>query len=398
MEKYRAGASLAVALGVHAALVLLLTWRVHPVTGLAVDMAFEAAEDLAPMPIALMDIAPEMRAPPTSSEPVRVVVGAADLASFGAGHPLPDADVDLPGMAAASRGGGGAGGADTWTGRDDREELRSQSWNDPDRYRLARRRTGAERTSVESIARADEQRWEDRTETRRRRARRGEAQSALAPVGPDPELAAAAISVRVTGAVDPTPRAAHVDPGAAATEAEIDGPTSDDIDSAGASYEREPGAFELTKPRAGGAVDGSGVKGPHSADGVSARGSARRSSTAALRAAVARSAVSSSTRARRQNPYFRKMYSRLDELIEFPRELALSMDQGEVVVRFTLLRDGRVRDVSVEKSSGYEKFDTQVTSAVLRGGPFGKVPKAIIGTRTKITVRAPYAFRNPLIR
>ena len=400
MQKYRAAASIAIAVGVHAALVFLLTWRVYPVAGSATETAADAALDWLPMSIALVDPSVELFAPPpTSSEPIQVILGPADLAAFGAGHPLPNAEVDLPGKAAASLGGGGQGGADTWTGRDDREELRAQSWNDPDRYRLARTRTGTESTSKESIARAQEQRWDDRTEARRRQARRGsEAQAAHAPVGPDPELAAAATPVRVSGAVDPTPREAHVDVGAAATEAPTDGPTSDDIDSAGASYERKPRAFELTKPRAGGAVEASGVNGPRLADGVSARGTAGRSSTAALRAAVERSDAPSSTRARRQNPYFRKMYGRLDSLIEFPRELALSMDQGEVVVRFTLLRSGQVRDVSVEKSSGYDEFDSEVAGAVTRGGPFGKVPVAIIGERTEITVRAPYAFKNPLIR
>ena len=88
----------------------------------------------------------------------------------------------------------------------------------------------------------------------------------------------------------------------------------------------------------------------------------------------------------------------MDGLIEFPEELALNFDQGEVIVRFTLFRDGRVGQVVVEKSSGFKKFDRQVTSAVGRGGPYGPVPPTIIGERDRITVRAPYAFRNPLIR
>jgi protein TonB len=398
--RYRVSAAVGAALAVHVALALLITWSMDPLPLRALAVDAVADEALEPVDVTMADWSDDAVpiAPAMSTEPVQVVPGPADLAAFGAGHPLPNADIDMPGHRAASLGGGAEGGSTAWTGRDDREDLRAQSWNDPDEYRLPRHATARDRASDESIARAPENAYDDRTETRRRSARRGDPAPALALAGPEPELAAAAAPARVTGAMDPTLRAAHVDPGAAATESPDDGATRDNVESAAASNETNPGAFEMTRPTAGGEAKGAGVAGVSRASGVSARGRGASSGTAALRAALSRSTVQSSTRARRQDPYFRKMYATLDRLIEFPKELALSMDQGEVIVRFTLHADGAVANVAIEKSSGYEKFDQQVTRAVETGGPFGKVPSAIIGSRSKITVRAPYAFRNPLIR
>jgi len=401
MGRRRVSASLVVAMALHGAIAALVAWRMDakprllpspepaPATGpsAGLDAVGVRGESV---PVILM---PASMLPALSALPLPAVEGPADAALFGAAHPLPNAEVDLPGHDAAALGGGAQGGSETWTGRRDREDLRAQSWNEPDRYRQPRRKTARRRTSNESLAREIVRAYDDRMQLERELARDGDT---VARARDDDGREAPA---RVEGAIDPTERAAHVDVGVPATEAEVDGPVADDTDAVAASNERNPGAFELTRPRAGGGPDGSGVAGPVAAAGVSARGTGANDSTAALRAAVRQApVVSAPTYARRQNPYFRKMYARMDRLIQFPRELALNMDQGEVVVRFTLHADGRVGDISVEKSSGFQKFDDEVTRAVSRGGPFGRVPDEIIGRRTQMTVRAPYLFRNPLIR
>ncbi len=414
MGRSRGTWALVAAMAVHALVLGVVQWRFD-----ALQSAREAALDAdGPLiAVAVFDGDGQVPDAVTQTEsivPIVVVPGPADVASEGAGHPLPNADVDLPGARAASRGGGAEGGSDTWTGRNDAEEWRAQSWNDPEHYRLSRHKTGTRRASDEALERRPDKTFDDRTNAVRRRARRGQAGAApadaagtepshapaLADEGPDAEVAARdPAPTRVTGAVDPTPRAAHVDQGAAATDASRRGAASDDTDAAGASNERNPGRFDMTRPRAGGDADGAGVAGPRPGDGVSARGvGLANASTAALRAAIDQAPGPAATRARRQNPYFRRMYAAMDRLIEFPEELALNFDQGEVIVRFTLFRDGRVGDVVVEKSSGFAKFDRQVTRAVGRAGPYGPVPESIIGNRAHIVVRAPYAFRNPLIR
>jgi TonB family protein len=92
------------------------------------------------------------------------------------------------------------------------------------------------------------------------------------------------------------------------------------------------------------------------------------------------------------------MYRRLDQLVDFPRDLALDLDQGTVIATLVLDRDGRVADVRVTASSGYTGFDDAFTGAVRRAASFGPVPAALLGDRGALAVRVPYTFRNPMIR
>jgi TonB family protein len=129
---------------------------------------------------------------------------------------------------------------------------------------------------------------------------------------------------------------------------------------------------------------------------VSARGHGRDS--AATTADPARGPGRLSVRARRHDPYFRRMFQRLDEHIVFPRDLALSLRQGEVVVAFTLSASGDVSRLSVQKTSGFTAFDRQVISALRTAAPFGQVPAAVLRGHSAITVEVPYLFKNSLIR
>ncbi|RMH41796.1 MAG: TonB family protein [Deltaproteobacteria bacterium] len=351
------------------------------------------------VPVALVTAPPGALGPP-----LEVAIGPADVVAPAVGHPLPRGGADLPGQAAASRGGGAAGGPDTYTGRRDGESLRAQPWSAADRYRIARRRTARRASSREALSRAPAPGWDDRR-ARGRRARAGRDQGAAggAPVAvrPGGTLATApapsparARPAAVRGDVVAGPAAPRVDRGPAAVESHRDGPARDAVDAVAASDERRPGPFELTRPRAGGRHDG--VAGPVPAPGVAPRG--RGSSTAAVRAALARARRPGALRARRDDPYFRDMYRRIDALVEFPRQLALSLEQGEVVVRFTLLADGSVADVHVDKSSGFAAFDAEVLDALRRAAPYGPVPQALLRGRDRVVVRAPYLFGNPIVR
>jgi TonB family protein len=52
-----------------------------------------------------------------------------------------------------------------------------------------------------------------------------------------------------------------------------------------------------------------------------------------------------------------------DDLI-YPRESCLARREGTVVARFTLLRNGQVEDVEIEKSSGDPLMDKEVVRAL----------------------------------
>ncbi|MCA9670467.1 MAG: TonB C-terminal domain-containing protein [Myxococcales bacterium] len=93
--------------------------------------------------------------------------------------------------------------------------------------------------------------------------------------------------------------------------------------------------------------------------------------------------------------YFRKIYSRIQPLWSFPRELEIRMEQGDVLVQFTVEQDGRVSAIRVRKSSGFPKFDKNALAAIQKAQPFPPIPNAL-GRRLQIL--APFEFHNPLIR
>ena len=92
------------------------------------------------------------------------------------------------------------------------------------------------------------------------------------------------------------------------------------------------------------------------------------------------------------------MSALLKDLVqEFPKRLALRLEQGETVVRFVLEKDGRIRSgVHVMKSSGFDEFDSAAARAVERAAPFPPMPKTF--SERPLTVSVRVAFENPLVR
>jgi TonB family protein len=92
------------------------------------------------------------------------------------------------------------------------------------------------------------------------------------------------------------------------------------------------------------------------------------------------------------------MYRRIDKELRFPKKLALALEQGDLVLSFHLDKKGRVRSLKVAKGSGFAEFDTEAVRAFRAAAPFGAVPDALLRSRDRLQVVAPYYFRNPLIR
>jgi TonB family protein len=274
---------------------------------------------------------------------------------------------------------------------------------------LPRAATDDQRSSRESIARDEVRGFDRRTETEQRRARDGQkarelplaAAPGTEPVprhgvdGPPAEQGELAVGTpapaRATGVVDPTPRDALLDVGRRATEAEVRGPTADDVDSSAASNERDPMPFDLTRPSAGGAAGGTGVAGARPAPGVSARSRRDQGGSAAMRAPLWRGPGDPATRAAAQDAYFRKMASRLDKLVKIPPDLRRELEPATVIVKFRLQADGSVADVMVTKTSGFADYDDEVTAALRRGAPYGRVPALVLAGRPSIVVSIPYS-------
>lgn len=93
--------------------------------------------------------------------------------------------------------------------------------------------------------------------------------------------------------------------------------------------------------------------------------------------------------------YLMRVRRKVDPLWEFPRELAIRMEQGDVLVAFTINKDGSVKDVRVLKGSGFDSFDKVVLRAIKKAAPFDPLP-ATLGAELHVT--APFEGSNPAIR
>jgi TonB family protein len=102
-------------------------------------------------------------------------------------------------------------------------------------------------------------------------------------------------------------------------------------------------------------------------------------------------------RARRDDPYFRRLFAAVDRRIEYPRKLALALEQGQVIVHFRLDARGKAGAIEVIRSSGHPALDREVTRAIAEVGSFGPPPRAL-SRGGSVGVRMPYRFKSPMVR
>jgi TonB family protein len=406
---------LLVAAAAHTALVALAAWAWHTSPASRPDPGFAEPAPTAARDVAIVELISGREVEP--GPPLAVVPGPGDWSSFDPVHPLPRADVDLPGAAAAVRGGGSEPGRQSFTGRRDTDTARAEVWNQHEGYRIARRQTADTQASPEAMSRDPRPRSSDRRSIPSL-AREGTSIAQAGEIdarGVDASLRgvphrewddvdplfdaepAPSLPARRDGATRVRRDRPLVGAGERAVESDRRGRVSDRLDMAAASDETDPAPLELSRPSAGGRAQG-GIEGTGDVAGVSSSGVLGGRGSAATRAAARRGAGRLAVRADRQIEYFRRMYERIDALVIYPRELALALEQGLVIITFTLHRDGHISDVTVAKSSGFKEFDGEVRRALLSAAPFGAVPESIRGADQRITVKAPYTFSNPVIR
>src|SRR6185436_10231574 len=215
-----------------------------------------------------------------------------------------------------------------------------------------------------------------------------EAASAEAPLPlPSAELAALALPNRATGRLD-------ADPGARSFDTEREGRATDNETMRAASNESHSGLTDFTRPAAPGVTAAHDGHGPGSRPGAVARpasGSAPNELGVPDRDAVAAEA-DERARARRYQRYELEIRQRVNRVLEFPKPLALRMEQGVTVVYFVVGADGRLSEgPRVVKSSGFDEFDAAAVRAVRRAAPFPTMPLMIPMSMSVI-------FDNPVIR
>jgi protein TonB len=215
----------------------------------------------------------------------------------------------------------------------------------------------------------------------------GEAASEAPPPVPAAQLAAIAVPERARGPLD-------AEQGDRTFDTERQGRAADDDTQRAASNELHPGLTDFARPSAPAKAAATDGRGPGARAGAVARpatGNAPSELGAPDREATA-AEVAERTRARLYQRYELAIRERVNRMLEFPRALALRLEQGETVMYFVVGADGRVADgPRIVKSSGFSEFDSAALSAVQRAAPFPPMP-VVVPMRMRV------GWDNPVIR
>jgi TonB family protein len=182
-------------------------------------------------------------------------------------------------------------------------------------------------------------------------------------------------------------------------DVERDGRAADDQTQRAGSDELHPGLTDFSRAsalRPAAAADGHG---PGSTPGAVARPSAgsEPAEFGAPDPQAASAEVSARTLDRRYQRYIQEVSQRVRRIREFPKSLALRLEQGETIVHFVVAVDGRLGDgPQVIKSSGFEEFDAAAMRAVRRAAPFPPMPDP--GAARPLAVSLRVTFDNPVVR
>jgi TonB family protein len=187
--------------------------------------------------------------------------------------------------------------------------------------------------------------------------------------------------------------------GARRFDVERPGRATDDQTQRAASDELHPGLTDFTRASALRATAMAEGHGPATTPGAVARPSTG-SAPAEFGARDPQATgleVSDRTLDRRYQRYIQEVSQRVRRIREFPRSLALRLEQGETIVQFVVGIDGRLGDgPRVMKSSGFEEFDAAAVRAVRRAAPFPPMPDP--GSARPLPVSLRVTFDNPVVR
>jgi len=177
------------------------------------------------------------------------------------------------------------------------------------------------------------------------------------------------------------------------------GAASDNQTMRAASNEAHPGLTDFSRAAASAPAPTADGHGPGAAPGAVARASSGVAPAlfGARSPGVVGPDVNERTAERRYDRYKLEIKQRVNDVLEFPRALALRLEQGQTVVEFLVDVDGRIGDgPRVVKSSGFPEFDNAALRAVRRAAPFP--PMADRRSARPLPVSMPVTFDNPVIR
>ena len=110
-------------------------------------------------------------------------------------------------------------------------------------------------------------------------------------------------------------------------------------------------------------------------------------------AAAAPPAPSAQTRKQEQN-YYATLMDWLNRKRKYPPEAKKARQQGVVVVKFTIDRQGNVLDAVIKKSSGHALLDQETLNLMRRASPLPAIPDSLGKDRLTISLPIEYSLIN----
>jgi TonB family protein len=217
--------------------------------------------------------------------------------------------------------------------------------------------------------------------------------------------AASSTAPALAVAVEPRPVAAHgvgpldAEAGRRSFDVPEPGRAADDRTQRTASDELHPGLTDFSRPTAPRKIALGEGNGPSQTPGAVSRPTSG-TAPAELGAVAPRMldiAVDERTSDRRYQRYFQEILRRVNAIDEFPKALALRLEQGETIVEFAVGTDGRLIDgPRVLKGAGFQEFDAAALRKVRRAAPFPPLPNPGATRSLRMSLRV--TFDNPVVR
>jgi TonB family protein len=97
----------------------------------------------------------------------------------------------------------------------------------------------------------------------------------------------------------------------------------------------------------------------------------------------------------RMQGYFQTVKQKIEAYWVYPREARRQSQAGSGTAVLTLTQDGRLRDVSVVRSSGSDVLDRYFVDAIRLAAPFSRLPCRISEGAVPITINFAYRLSGP---
>lgn len=105
-----------------------------------------------------------------------------------------------------------------------------------------------------------------------------------------------------------------------------------------------------------------------------------------------RAALGDGNRTDPGDDYLDRLLRHLSRYKRFPQAARDRKEQGDVVVAFTILRDGTLLDPAIDRSSGYESLDRAAIDMLRRASPAPPLPASYARDSARVVLPVEYSL------